>query len=137
MNKSVTLLTLAAAVILTGCSDPATATSPSPTPTPPATYDTVAELKDAFVEAGGECDDWEQTNKVQIAAQSGTCGTDTVLSVYLSSEAVERRIETTKGSIFGTVGGDWLVGENWIINADGTSDLKEKLGGRIVSFAEN
>lgn len=134
MNKPAALLVLTAAMILTGCSGPATATSPSPSPV--ATYDTVSELKDAFVEAGGDCEDWQETNKVQIASQSGECGTHTVLSVYLSSEAVERRIEATKSSAFGAMGGDWLVGENWIINTDAAAELKDKLGGRIVSFAE-
>ena len=71
---------------------------------------------------------------MQIASQSGECGTKTVLSVYLSPEAVERRIETTKSSIFGDVGGDWLVGDNWIINTDNLGELPDKMGGRIVSF---
>lgn len=102
---------------------------------PQATYETVAELKDAFVAAGGDCADWDESNKVEIAAQSGACGGSTVLSVYLSSDAVERRIETTKASIFGSTGSDWLVGENWIINTKDAASFSDKLGGRIVSFA--
>lgn len=99
-----------------------------------AKYEHVTELKEAFVKAGGECQDWKETNKVKIAAQSGECGTSTVLSVYLSAEGVERRIEETKASIFGDSGNDWLVGENWIINTDDLGGLPEKLGGKIVSF---
>lgn len=102
---------------------------------PKATYDNASDLKDAFVKAGGSCDQWKQTNKVQIASQSGECGTSTVLSVYLSSDAVERRIEATKSSIFGSTGDDWLVGENWIVNSPDARQYQEKLGGRIVSFA--
>lgn len=101
---------------------------------PVKTYDKVAALKDAFVKAGGRCQDWTESNKVKIASQSGECGTATVLSVYLSKDAVERRIEATKSSIFGDSGNDWLVGDNWIINDDDVADLQPKLGGRIVSF---
>lgn len=102
-----------------------------------ATYETVEGLKEAYVDAGGVCDDWSQTNAVEIAAQSGECGESTVLSVYLSSEAVERRIEATKGSMFAEIMDDWLVGENWIIHADDATDLQGELGGRIVSFSSS
>lgn len=101
---------------------------------PVKTYDKVADLKDAFVKAGGECTEWTESNKVKIAQQSGECGTATVLSVYLSRDAVERRIETTKSSIFGDSGNDWLVGDNWIINTTDAVKLQDKLGGKIVSF---
>lgn len=124
MKKSFALLALTAA-LLTGCSGSG----------PAATYETVTDLRDAFVEAGGECPDWSETNKVEIASQSGECGTGTVLSVYLSSEAVERRIEATKGSIFGDIGNDWLVGENWIVNTEDVGGLADKMGGRVVSFS--
>lgn len=102
---------------------------------PRATYDSVDELKQAFVEAGGQCDAWDESNSVKIAQQSGECGTDTVLSVYLSKDATERRIEATKDSIFGTLGDDWLVGKNWIVNAPDAAQYQESLGGRVVSFA--
>lgn len=102
---------------------------------PQETYETVDDLKHAFVDAGGECNGWIQDNKVLNSQQSGSCGDFAVLSVYLSQEAVERRVEETKNSIFGTVGGDWLVGENWIINDKDPARLQEQLGGRVVSFA--
>lgn len=28
----------------------------------------------------------------------------------------------------------WLVGENWILNAEDIDDVQQKLGGQIVSF---
>jgi hypothetical protein len=123
MKKSLVLLALTAA-LLAGCSGTG----------PVATHENVTDLRDAFVKAGGECKDWSETNKVEIASQSGECGTGTVLSVYLSSDAVERRIEATKSSIFGDSGNDWLVGENWIINTEDIGDLRDKMGGRVVSF---
>lgn len=115
---------------LTGCSSP----SPAAKAEGPKTFDTAVELRDAFVNAGGQCSDWTQDNSVDIASQSGSCDGSTVLSVYLSRDAVERRVEATKGSIFGSIGGDWLVGENWIVNADDLTGIQEKLGGQVVSF---
>lgn len=115
---------IALPLLLTGCG-----------PEKNATYETVEGLKEAYVDAGGACDDWSQTNAVEIAAQSGECGDSTVLSVYLSPEAVERRIEATKASMFAEIMGDWLVGENWIVHADDATDLQDELGGRIVSFS--
>lgn len=129
MFKKSFAVAAAGALLLAGCAAPAPAVQDGP-----KEFATVLELRDAFVEAGGACPDWDQTNSVKISAQSGVCDTSTVLSVYLSKEAVERRVEETKGSIFGTVGGDWLVGENWIVNADELGPIKEKLGGQIVSF---
>lgn len=88
------------------------------------------------MKAGRSCPDWNQSNSVKIAAQSGVCDGSTVLSVYLSRDAVERRVEETKGSIFGAAGSEWLVGDNWIINAKDLPPIQEKLGGQIVSFSD-
>lgn len=104
---------------------------------PQAKYESVDDLKQAFVDAGGECNDWIQDNKVLNSQQSGRCGDFAVLSIYLSQDAVERRVEETKNSIFGTVGGDWLVGENWIINDKDAAQFQDSLGGNIVSFASD
>lgn len=119
------LLVLTVSVVLSGCGPDESG----------GTYEDVEALRDAFVAAGGECDDWEQTNRVLGAAQSGDCGTDTVLSTYLTHDAVQDRIAETKASAFGAITGDWLTGENWIINGGDIEALQSKLGGTIVSFA--
>lgn len=38
---------------------------------PKATYSTVEDLKEAFVKAGGECDEWDATHSVEGSAESG------------------------------------------------------------------
>lgn len=101
------------------------------------TYEDVTELRDAFVRAGGECEDWTQSNEILGASQSGECGTDAVLSVYLNQQAVQDRIAETKDSIFGSSGAEWLAGENWIINAPNVKGLQSSLGGQIVSFPDS
>lgn len=122
------LATLAVATLLTtGCGPDESGGS----------YSDVEALRDAYIEAGHECDDWEQSNQVLGAAQSGDCGMDTVLSTYLTRDAVQDRIAETKDSIFAEATGDWLTGENWIINGSNAEDLREKMGGQIVSFGND
>lgn len=122
------LATLAAATILmTGCGPDESGGS----------YSDVEALRDAFIEAGHECDEWEQSNQVLGAAQSGECGTETVLSTYLTHDAVQDRIAETKESLGGLLGGEWLTGENWIINTDNARELQEAMGGQIVSFEDD
>lgn len=105
---------------------------------PQATYSTVEELKTAYVKAGGECGDWDATHAVEGSAESGTCGTHAVLSTYVSPAATQERVEKTK-SFLQTVGGDWgswLVGENWIISSPDVREVKDELGGTVVSIQD-
>lgn len=126
MRKLPILILVASAVALHGC-------GPDPSG---GSYNDVEALRDAFVKAGGECEEWEQTDKVLGAAQSGECGMNTVLSTYLTHDAVQDRIAETKDSIFGEMGDDWLTGENWIINGGDIDELQKKMGGQVVSFSD-
>lgn len=125
MSKKLLATLVATSLLFTGCGPDKTGGS----------YDDVEALRDAFVKAGGSCDDWNLSNKVNGAAQSGECGTDTVLSTYLTHDAVQDRIAETKESIFGEMGGEWLTGENWVINTDDVRGIQKKMGGTIVSFS--
>lgn len=104
---------------------------------PPATYESAAALRDAYVKAGGTCNDWKQENKVKGAAQSGTCDGGVVVSTYLTKDAVQQRVADTKASWLGDLDGRWLAGDNWIVNpaeGDDVGELKKKLGGVVVEF---
>ncbi|MDN5895735.1 MAG: hypothetical protein L0H93_17135 [Nocardioides sp.] len=124
MPKKLFAILVATTLIITGCGPDKTGGS----------YDDVEALRDAYLNAGGRCDDWNQSNEVDGAAQSGECGMNTVLSTYLTHDAVQDRIAETKDSIFGEMGGEWLTGENWVINTDDVRDIQKKMGGTIVSF---
>lgn len=138
------LLGLAAVsvVLLSGCAGaPESASSPTAT-TPPAdggTYSTVADLKDAYVAAGGDCPSFSQGNEVKLAAESGECGTNTVLSTYVSNSDVSQVIQNAKTfweKLDLTDDSTWLVGQNWIINSHQSADVRGKLGGKLVSFGK-
>lgn len=145
MNKRgiATAILLTGMMALSGCGSSSSA-SPTPTPTetrPPAdggTFGTVAELKDAFVEAGGACPEFNQTNRVKLAAESAECSSTAVLSTYLSSsdisQLIQNKKELTEQLDSSVKTNSWLVGQNWVINSPETTELREKLGGKVVSF---
>ncbi len=95
-------------------------------------YGSVEDLRDAYVAAGGDCDGWSQDNQVTLAAESGVCDSNTVLSTYTSQDAKEEIVATVKavGDVIG--GYSLLVGVNWIINSPDAKDAREVLGGTLV-----
>ena len=129
MKNRIALIT-AIGLLLTGCVSTPTSVAESPTPAPKATYATVVELRDAYMKAGGACPDWQPNNVVKLAAQSGACDANTVLSTYLSSDIRDQVVTTLKG--FGG-GVHLLVGENWVINTLDPESYVSELGGTVVS----
>ena len=146
MNHSKSLL-LAACLIgvlaLPGCAGgaafTAAASTPASTPTPTRTvppngehYSSVASLQTAFVTAGGDCSTFNETNQVTRAAESGTCGSNSVLSIYSSPADRDAVVDGMK-QFADIVGMNVLVGENWIINDKNVAQQRSKLGGTLVT----
>ncbi|MDQ1057361.1 hypothetical protein QFZ23_001262 [Arthrobacter globiformis] len=129
---------LLSAAALTGCgAGPSSASSESPTPlktVPPngEHYSSVEALKDAFVEVGGECSTYDEGNAVTLAAESATCGEDTVLSIYSSSSDKDQVVANMK-QFSDMIGMNILVGENWIVNNNNVATLQPELGGTLVT----
>ncbi len=101
----------------------------------PATYGSVEELKNAAVEAGLDCPDWEKTNQVVNAAQSGQCDGNSVLATYSTDADLQATLDGARdlaelAPIFGT----WLVGPNWTINSPQAEELQPRLGGVVEDF---
>jgi len=119
------LIAIAAVVLLvTGCASQSE-------PEYPSSYRSVEELKEAFVKAGGECPDWEQTNQVKLAAESGTCSESNVLSIYSSEAVRDEALAAYKSIALGD--STLLVGENWIINDKRVKELDSAIGGTFVT----
>ncbi|TDT31144.1 hypothetical protein [Naumannella halotolerans] len=101
-----------------------------------ATYDSVEALRDAAIEAGYECPNWEQRNQVTAAAQSGSCSTADVFATYLSEAARDEAVNNLKAfaADFDDMPVTVLAGPNWTINApdEAVHELHEKLGGTVV-----
>ena len=118
-------------MLLTGCGATAAPTAAPTQDTYPATFKTVEDLRDAFVRAGGECPEWEQSNHIPLAAESGTCSDSNVLSIYTSQKDRDELVDGFKS--IALEGSTILVGENWIINDPSVRDLDPALGGVIFS----
>ncbi len=103
-----------------------------------ATYDSVEDLRDAYVAIGYECPDWKQSDVVRFATESGECDTDTVLSVFANDDDVESQVQAWK-DFYKEMGSDreayLIVGPNWIINAadQRVAGVQMMLGGEIVT----
>jgi hypothetical protein len=135
---------LFAALLLTACggdtsssdNTPAAETSSTPVPSKNVEYSSVVELRDAYVEAGGQCPSWNQSDVILAALESGECDDATVLSIYVDrSEAMD----AAEGlAAFDEMMGEpapVLVGPNWLVNsgqdADELTELKKVLGGTV------
>lgn len=127
-----TIPALALLLALSACSQPAATTaasSASPTVVTAKTYSKLTDLRDDVIAAGYSCPDWQQTNKVTLAAASGSCSDNDVLSIYLNSADVSKVVQNLK-SINSSV--HLLVGPNWIFNTQAAETFQPKLGGTVV-----
>ena len=138
----------AAAVLITGCSSGGAASVIERVSGPEknATYETIENLRDAAVEAGVMCPDWEQTNNMKFAAASGECSDVTSMSIYSSPGALDNQLEgmvEARELLTELLDGDTstldenepvLVGPNWIINAPNPAAIQQKLGGTLQKW---
>jgi hypothetical protein len=125
MNRIISALLIAgfSAAVLTGC---AASTN--------KTYSSVSDLKADFVLAGGDCEDWIQSDQVTAALESGECGSTTVLSIY-SDQAAARESAENLASILRDYGMpiSVLYGKNWVINSKQASSLSERITGTLIT----
>ena len=142
--KSLLVATCVISVLaLSGCAGgggfTAAASTPTSTPTPTKTvppngehYSSVKSLQAAYVLAGGTCSTFNQTNQVTRAAESGTCDTNAVLSIYSSVSDKDAVVDGMK-QFADLVGMNVLVGENWIINDKNAAQRQSEMGGTLVT----
>lgn len=89
-------------------------------------YSDVLELRDAAMDAGLQCPDWERTSDT-----TGTCSEADVLILSDDIDAeVDHLMEFAKD--YG-VPVTLLVGDNWVVNSPDAADLKDDLGGEVVT----
>lgn len=113
------------------------ADEPAPTREDLGAVSSVAELRDALVEAGYNCPNWDQSNVVDLAAESGSCSDSDVLSTFASPGNLQDQLDASRGmdqmSIDAGLKPDpSLVGPNWIFRSAEAGAYAEKLGGTIV-----
>lgn len=115
---------VASASLLMSCSssslDSTSSTSSSSIPIAKR-FETVIEMRDAYIVAGGECFNW-QTYSVMLALGAGSCADTNLLSVYSNREVAEEQNSSMKNNTveeypeFLNEVLHILIGENWILN---------------------
>ena len=127
MRVRVLIPVAAASLLLAGCTQGSSIPQKTGEPT---SYGTVEELRDAFVVAGGTCDNWETIDPGDYDAVAGRCSDSVVIAVYNKPAELEDAIKRATELAVGT---HLLVGENWMINIENPQDFVDELGGRTVS----
>jgi len=146
--KNVGILTLV--ILMAACSSGGTSNSSGGTSNSSGgtskqlRFESLIELRDAYIIAGGSCSEWKQENLVSLALESGNCNDRNVLSIYSSHEvAVEMNRSTKKFTIdlYASLKTEpppphILAGDNWDINDSDIgvlNKLKEKFGGELIT----
>lgn len=120
-------------LLLAGCASGGASPSPHPTTATAKAYGTVQGLADAFHDAGAKCT-FKQDNQVTVAAESGDCGTDTVLMTFTGESDRDTAVSNLK-SLGEMMDVNLLVGPNWILNSPDSATYKDSLGGTVVTVS--
>lgn len=96
-------------------------------------FDSVDDLKEAFVDAGAACDDWQVGAQDGEWTEFGNCGvTGATLSIYEGSDDRDVMVEQMQSGR--SLHSQALVGSNWIITTDADTAIAEELGADVVEL---
>lgn len=112
------IVALVAALALTGCASA-------------KTYDTPAQLVDAFIEAGGQCADPREVEEAMVSegAHATLCAENVDMLVVFDSEEQKNRYVALVASEETPV----VAGERWVVASDDAEDLAGPLGGEVIA----
>jgi hypothetical protein len=135
MKKTQFLLILVSLLVLTGCSG--YNQSNERLGDKNSRFESLEELKEACVEAGGQCWGWKlatHPDELENLIGKGDCDSKTVLIVYddyidVEQEAINSR-RHNEGLGFKT---SYLFGGNWFINSDQVEVVYPKMGGTLMT----
>ena len=133
MKRSLALAT-AAALLLVGCSS--APEQEEEVETAPATLgyvESIDELHDAYVNAGGVCNR-EERDPGQFYKESIDCADDAVLLTFATTRDRDEQVAVydEMTSLLGPK--TLLVGDNWILNAPDAIEMQSALGGQVVEL---
>ncbi|KAB1644046.1 hypothetical protein [Gulosibacter chungangensis] len=118
-----------ASIALVGCSGGDSSSEPTITGEA-TTYDSLEELRDLYVEAGGECPEWEELDPGDWDAVAGRCSDSVVITVFNDTSQIDEVVQSSLDLIVET---HLLVGENWIINTANPENYVDALGGAVIT----
>lgn len=124
---------LASLALVTGCgsngSDESNATSDGARD---GGFESLTDLRDAAVSAGLDCPTWSLA--AVDSGEGGLCGDSASVNLFADHAAAQAAAEELS-DLLGGMGMDYtlLVGDNWFISADNAAELKDDLGGELVT----
>ena len=111
--------TLTTVVALAGCGVP---------PADGGTYKSATQVKNALLESGGICEQWDPHNKIILASSSGSCGKDLIIGVYNDAQNFEQQKSFRK-----ELNLQPLIGKNWIVSGTRAADVQKLIGGELTA----
>jgi hypothetical protein len=135
MKKTQFLLILVSLLVLTGCSG--YNQSNERLGDKNSRFESLEELKEAFVEAGGQCWGWRlatHPDELEDTIGKGDCDSKTVLIVFKDYIDVEQQAINGRGHNEGLgFKTSYLFGDNWFINSDQVEIVYPKMGGTLMT----
>ena len=133
--KSKLATSLVAVLFITGCTSGNNVSIEKPKENK---FSTLADLKQAFVDAGGQCWGWKEDLSVPLEELGwigkGECDSKTVLILYEDGVSVEEdALNTRKHNEFIGFKTSLLFGKNWKINSDQVEIVYPKMGGTLMT----
>ncbi len=124
---------------LAACSGGQIVPSPEPASSPGVgtTYETLDDLRDAFVAAGGACEHWTLVPVPPAEGMDvGSCDDDAALVLLRGPDETRLHVsELKEGSEMSGFGGEFLFGPNWIVNARECAGLAPAMGGTVATYS--
>lgn len=118
-----------ASLALAGCAGDGGSAIPTITGEP-TSYESIEELRDKYVEAGGECPEWEELDPGEFDAEAARCSDQVVITVYNDTSQIE---DVVQRALDLAIPAHLLVGENWIVNTPTPENFVDALGGVVVT----
>lgn len=102
-------------------------------------YDDVDSLRDAYVDAGGVCRDFEKDQEPETDNEVGTCIDNYVLFYVFAKESefedIVEGMHASAAENDSSIRGDSAItGSNWMILNVDDADIADELDGRVEHF---
>ena len=131
--KNKLAISLAAVLFITGCTSGNNVSIEKPKENK---FSSLADLKQAFVDAGGQCWGWElvNVNDFKNKIGQGECDSKTVLILYKDNvNTLDEAVRFRSFLIDLKFKVNLLFGDNWMINSDQVSTVYPKMGGTLMT----
>lgn len=139
MKRAWSATLVAAVLILSGCGaqgDAEASTATPPSATPPAERSALDDLRESYVEAGGQCATLTP-RETAVAEQAGDCDGGALLTTYRSDSQRDAAISALEGLQESNPRPHVIaVGSGWIVNGADAESRAEAMGGTAVQIGQ-